>query len=309
VNAAEETLKKLVVIVPAYNEQEKITETINRLKAVGDDVRKAGFELLIYVIDDGSTDKTASLAEQAGADRVIRHKVNIGLGAAVRSGLTAAKKDSADIAVKFDADLQHEPADIMLLIEPIVNEETDIVYGNRFERIEYNMPMVRKTGNKVFTKLMSVMTGWPVKDSQPGIFAANKDYLAVFNIPGDYNYTQQILLDAYHQGMRFAHVPVTFRRRTTGKSFISMKYPLKVIPQLILVVISIKPMKIFLPVGLFFLIGATGIFSVELVLWFLGKTIKPVLHVNAVLGLAFFGLQTFFFGLLAELIVRTRRRQ
>jgi glycosyltransferase involved in cell wall biosynthesis len=295
--------------VPAYNEQEKITETIERLKAVGDDVRNTGFELFIYVVDDGSTDKTASLAEQAGADRVIKHKINIGLGAAVRSGLTAAKKNSADIVVKFDADLQHEPKDIISLIEPIVNDEADIVYGNRLERIEYSMPMVRKTGNKVFTKLMSMLTGWPVKDSQPGIFAANRDYLAVFNIPGDYNYTQQILLDAYHQGMRFAHVPVTFRQRTTGKSFVSMKYPLKVIPQLILVIISVKPMKIFLPAGLFFLFAAAGIFSIELVLWFLGKTIKPVIHVNAVLGLAFFGLQTFFFGLLAELIVRTRRRQ
>lgn len=307
-NTEGQTQKKLVVIVPAYNEQEKITETIKRLKAVGDDVRKAGFELFIYVIDDGSTDKTASLADQAGADRIVRHKVNIGLGAAVRSGLSAAKKDSADIVIKFDADLQHEPADIIPLIEPIMNDEADIVYGNRFERIEYNMPMVRKTGNKVFTKLMSMLTGWPVKDSQPGIFAANRDYLAVFNIPGDYNYTQQILLDAYHQGMRFSHVPVTFRRRTTGKSFVSMKYPLKVLPQLILVIISVRPTKIFLPVGLFFLFSATGIFSVELVLWFLGKTVKPVLHVNAVLGLAFFGLQTFFFGLLAELIVRTRRR-
>lgn len=301
-------MKKLVVIVPAYNEQEKIAETITSLKAVGDDIRGTGFELFVYVIDDGSTDNTASLAEQAGADRIVKHKVNIGLGAAVRSGLAAAKRDSADIVIKFDADLQHDPADILPLIEPIINDEADVVYGNRFERIEYNMPVVRRTGNKVFTKLMSMLTGWPLKDSQPGIFAANKDYLAVFNVPGDYNYTQQILLDAYHQGMRFAHVPVTFRRRTTGKSFVSFKYPLKVVPQLILVIISVRPMKIFLPVGLFFLLSATGIFSVELILWLLGETIKPVLHVNAVLGLAFFGLQTFFFGLLAELIVRTRNR-
>jgi glycosyltransferase involved in cell wall biosynthesis len=308
VNAAEETLKKLVVIVPAYNEQEKITETVNRLRTVGDDVRKAGFELFIYVIDDGSTDKTASLAEQAGADRVIKHKVNTGLGAAVRSGLTAAKKDSADIAVKFDADLQHEPADIIPLIEPIINDEADIVYGNRFERIEYNMPMVRKTGNKVFTKLMSMLTGWPLKDSQPGIFAVNYDYLAVFNIPGDYNYTQQILLDAYHQGMRFAHVPVSFRKRTTGTSFVSIKYPLRVMPQLILVIISIKPMRFFLPVGLLFLLIASSVFSIELVLWLLGKTSKPVVHANAVLGCAFLGLQTFFFGLLAELIITMKKK-
>lgn len=307
-NKPAEKSKKLVVAVPAYNEQETIQQTVTSLKAVADDIKKAGFELLIYVIDDGSTDKTAALAEQAGADRIIKHKVNLGLGAAVRSGLAAAKKDNADIAVKFDADLQHDPNDIIPLIEPIVNDEADIVYGNRFDRIEYNMPLVRKTGNKIFTKLMSTLTGWPLKDSQPGILAVNRDYLDVFNIPGDYNYTQQILLDAYHQAMRFAHVPVAFRKRTTGKSFVSIKYPLKVFPQLILVVISIKPMKIFLPVAFFFLLFAGAIFGVEIILWFMDKTEKPVMHVNAVLGLAFFGLQTLCFGLLAELIVRTRQK-
>jgi hypothetical protein len=88
-----------------------------------------------------------------------------------------------------------------------------------------------------------------------------------------------------------------------------MKYPLKVLPQLILVVISIKPMKIFLPAAFFFLLFAGTIFGIELIMWFMGKIAKPVLHVNAVLGLAFFGLQTLCFGLLAELIVRTRQRQ
>ncbi len=307
-NSAEDATKKLVVVVPAYNEQETIQETITSLKAVTDDIRKVGFELLVYVVNDGSTDKTASLAEAAGADRIIRHKVNLGLGAAVRSGLAAAKKDNADIAVKFDADLQHDPNDIVPLIEPIVNDEADIVYGNRFDRIEYNMPLVRKTGNKVFTKLMSMLTGWPLKDSQPGIFAVNHDYLVVFNVPGDYNYTQQILLDAYHQGMRFAHAPVVFRKRTTGVSFVSIKYPLKVLPQLILVIISIKPMRFFLPVGLLFLLVAASVFSVELVLWLLGKISEPVVHANAVLGCAFLGLQTFFFGLLAELIIIMKKK-
>ena len=98
------------------------------------------------------------------------------------------------------------------------------------------MPVIRKMGNKVFTKLMSVLNKWPLKDSQPGIFAVNRDYLDVFNLPGSYNYTQQILLDAYHQGMRFAHVPVTFRKRTTGESFVSMRYPFKVLPQLLIII-------------------------------------------------------------------------
>ncbi len=304
----ERPMRKLVVVVPAYNEQGKIEQVIAGIGDVKAKAAERGFELLVYVVDDGSGDETGLLARKCGANRVIKHKVNLGLGAAVRSGLLAARKDGADIVVKFDADLQHEPEDIISLIGPIVEDEADVVYGNRFERIEYKMPLVRRAGNRAFTKLMSMLTKWPLKDSQPGIFAINRDYLEVFNLPGDYNYTQQILLDAYHQGMRFAHVPVTFRRRTTGKSFVSMKYPFKVLPQLVFVVMSTKPMKVFFPIGILFLVFGGGIFSIELVLWFLDKSIKPVTHVNAVLGLMFFGLQTLFFGLLAELIIRTNRK-
>lgn len=300
--------RKLIVIVPAYNEEEGIQETITNLKKIKTKLKRLGFELFVYVVDDGSIDNTYSLAQDAGADRLIKHKTNTGLGAAVRTGLLAAKKEHADIVVKFDADLQHDPRDIIPLIKPILYDEADVVYGNRFEQISYKMPVLRKVGNKVFTKLMGLLTNWPLKDSQPGIFAVNNDYLTVFNLPSDYNYTQQILLDAYHQGMRFAHVPISFHRRTTGISFVSLKYPLKVLPQLFLVVISIKPLKIFYPVGLSCLLFVAALSSVEFTLWLVGKTIKPIAHSNFVLGLGFFGLQTFFFGLLAELIVRTSKK-
>jgi hypothetical protein len=73
-----------------------------------------------------------------------------------------------------------------------------------------------------------------------------------------------------------------------------------------MVLVAVKPMRVFVPAGLLFLAVGGGVFGVELALWFLGQTAKPVLHVNAVLGLSFFGLQTLFFGVLAELVVRKR---
>jgi len=128
--------------------------------------------------------------------------------------------------------------------------------------------------------------------------------LSDFYLPGDYNYTQQILLDGYHRGMRFAHVPVAFRKRRTGRSFISFKYPLKVLPQIVRVIVGIKPLHVFGPIGLTFLLTGTVVFLVDLAAWMRGINAKPVLHVNAVLGLSLFGLQTLFFGLLADLIVK-----
>jgi hypothetical protein len=162
-------------------------------------------------------------------------------------------------------------------------------------------------GNIVFSRLMRFLTGWPLKDSAPGILCLGKEYIAVAFIPGDYNYPQQVLLDAYHKHMRFAHVSVAFRSRTTGKSFISLKYPFKVIPQILLVLASVKPLRIFVPIGLSFCLFGTTLFVVQLLNWFFGDGIKPVENANLVLGSVLFGLQTVFFGVLAQLIVQTRK--
>lgn len=305
--AADQALRRLVVTVPAYNERLSIAETVRGLRAMAPDLAALGYALSVYVIDDGSVDETGALAREAGADRVLRHRVNQGLGAAVRTAIRAAREDGFDVMVKFDADLQHDPADIVALIEPLSADEADVVYGNRFERISYRMPPVRRAGNIVFSRLMRWLTGWPLQDSQPGIFAINRAYIEVSFIPGDYNYTQQVLLDAYHKHMRFAQVPVAFNARTTGKSFVSLKYPLKVLPQIAFVIVSVKPMKAFVPVGLGFIALALVVFTVQISQWLFGAAERPVENVNLVLGSFLFGMQTVFIGVLAQLIVQMRR--
>lgn len=299
---------KITVIVPAYNEENTIAETIQSLKTIKKALESQKHKYKIIVVNDGSKDDTRGIAEKHKADIIVNHKINMGLGAAVRSGLKAARKIESDIVIKFDADLQHDPKDILNIIQPIINDEADVVYGNRFEKISYKMPIVRRLGNIVFTGLMRWITSWPLKDSQPGIFAVSKDYLDVFFLPGDYNYTQQILIDAYHKGMRFAHVDVSFNKREKGKSFVSLKYPFKVIPQIVILTVSLKPGKIFLPIGFFFLSIAFFLSVYELFLYFQDINTKPIVHVNAVLGSLILGIQTFFFALLAEIIVRTHKK-
>lgn len=296
---------RLVVIVPAYNEAGTIESTIAGLRAAEPRLAEMGCELSVYVIDDGSVDGTGRLARDAGSDRVLTHKVNQGLGAAIRTGLRAARDDKFDIAIKFDADMQHDPHQIYDLIQPILRDEAEIVYGER--QLEYQMPFIRRIGNSIFSGLMRWLTNWPLKDSQPGIFAAAKDYLEVCSIAGDYNYTQQVLLDAYHKGMRFAHVPVSFRKRETGKSFVSLKYPIKVLPQILMTICGTKPMKVFFPIGAAFFLVGLSIFAWQFGEWLMGLSDRPVQQVNLVLGCALFGLQTMFFGILAQLIVQTRK--
>jgi glycosyltransferase involved in cell wall biosynthesis len=147
-------MEKIIVIVPAYCEEETIAKTVRALKDLHPILGKKDFAFLVYVINDGSTDKTAEKAQLAGADKIVHLRVNQGLGSAVRTGLQVARHDQATILVKFDADLQHDPQDILRIIQPILNDEAEVVYGNRFEKISYKMAFIRKTGNMVFSGLM-----------------------------------------------------------------------------------------------------------------------------------------------------------
>jgi glycosyltransferase involved in cell wall biosynthesis len=299
----------LVVMIPAYNEAETISQTILDVLALRPVLAHRNLQLKVLVIDDGSRDATASLACDAGADGIITHHQNLGLGAAVRSGLEAAAQQKADIFLKIDADLQHNPTDIIAVADPILRNEADLVYGERFSKISYKMPLVRRVGNSAFRALMRWLTKWPIKDSQPGIFAVSNVYLSVHDVPGNYNYTQQILLDAYLKGMRFAQVPVEFNQRRAGRSFVSLSYPFRVLPQILLVLAMSKPMKIFGTCGFTFLFFGTSVFVFELCRWLFGYSEKPIMNVNLVLGTCLFGLQTLFFGILAQLVVLTRPRR
>lgn len=301
-------MNSVYVTVPAFNESETIVATLEKLWTIKDDLEKIGCELFLLVIDDGSTDNTRSLAEPL-ASKVISHVVNRGLGAAVRTGLTAARDYGADFVIKFDADCQHEPNDILLLLQPLLEEEADVVYGNRFERISYSMPLVRRLGNIVFTYLMKWLTGWDIKDSQPGIFAVNRRYLKVLYLPGDYNYTQQVIFNAYNEGLRFTQRPVAFNKREYGNSFVSYKYPFKVLPQIVQVLIGIKPLKVFGTFGVVAVLLASAVSAFNILQWLLGLTNKPILYTNFVLGVGLFGIQTIFFGFLADMIVKLQQQR
>ena len=295
----------LLVIIPALNEEETVGQVVADVRRCAGRLDTLGLDLSVCVIDDGSTDRTAAAARAAGADHVLVHKLNRGLGSAVRSGLLYGRDSGAGIVVKLDADGQHAPEDIPDLIAPLLADRADIVYGNRFP-LAYRMPFIRRVGNVAFRSLMRWLTTWDIGDSQPGIFAVNGSYLRVFFIPGDYNDTQQILLDAYYKGLRFDQSPVTFRERKTGSSFVSLRYPFRALPQILMVLVMVRPLKVFLPLAALFLAAAFALFGIEFALWLSGWASRPVEHVNLALGLAVFGLNTGYFGLLAELLVRRR---
>ena len=208
----------IAVIIPAYNESENLPGVLARVP------RHAGRDVRIIVVDDGSTDSTAVSARQAGADVVVEHGSNRGLGAALRTGLEAARAMNATAAVYLDADGEYDPAEMRDLLEPIERGEADYVIGSRYLGHPQGQLWHRRIANRCFTLLLSVLAGRRLTDGQSGYRAFSRRALESAEIIHDYNYAQVLTLDLLRKGMRYCEVPISYRRREKGSSFIRAEY-------------------------------------------------------------------------------------
>ncbi len=306
-NMQEYRLPYVVVYIPAYNEEGSIAKIIEKINQLYKNSQERDFVLDIIVIDDGSKDRTAEVARQAGVKKIITHPYNRGLGVAVRTAMQTAYEMGADIAVKIDADMQNPPEEIETVIRPILEDRADCVFGSRLiGGLQYKMPLYREWGNKFFAWLCSKITGLKVTDATTGLIATHRRYLEVFNIIKNYNETQQLIIDSWGKHMRVMEVSTKFFPRNSGGSFIKMglKYPLNVLPTIFRMYIHFKPLRFFLTVGLIFLIigliGAIYLLSVS--------QDKQVFFGDATIAiLILLGFQIIFFGLLADQISYRRK--
>jgi len=199
----------VIAVIPAYNEEIAIGSVVLKTKPHVDTV---------FVVDDGSCDETAAIAEAAGAV-VMRHEMNGGYGAALKSCFEIAKKTNTDAMIILDADGQHNPNDIARLIEPILNNEADIVIGSRFIcNIQNNVPAYRKVGMKIIDSIANKDMKTKVSDTQSGFRAYSKK--AVFSIcisELGMGAGAEILIDASSKKLRIAEVPISVRY-DVGKS-------------------------------------------------------------------------------------------
>lgn len=218
-------MKHLSVVVPAKDEEATLGELLDRISRV----RVPGYELRPIVVDDGSTDRSARVARQRGA-AVVRHAENRGLGAAVRTGLRAAVQAGAVVIAYLDADLEYYPEDIPRLVEPILAGRADYVLGSRFAGGARGMRFYRRLGNHAFTALLVLLTRRRISDGQTGMRAFSREVADRAEIIHDYNYAQVLTLDLARKGVRMEEVPVRYRVREHGTSFVKWNYPLKVLP-------------------------------------------------------------------------------
>ena len=238
-------MKKVSVIIPAYNEAQSIGHVVKKIKTLN-----PNFEII--VIDDGSTDDTAAVARDAGAT-VYSHPYNIGNGAAIKSGIRIA---SGDILVFMDGDGQHDPDDIEKLLKYF--PEFDMVVGARSKGDHASLGRI--IGNTAYNWLASYVAKFTVRDLTSG-FRAVKSEIAhnlLYLLPNTYSYPTTLTLSVLRNGRTVKYVPIKAKMRRSGKSGISMfRDGVRFFMIIIKICTLYSPFRIFLPVS--FLIFLTGL--------------------------------------------------
>jgi glycosyltransferase involved in cell wall biosynthesis len=237
------TESKVSVVIPAFNESGTIADLIQRIRQ-----RYPDFE--IVVIDDGSADDTATVAADAGA-RVLSHPYNIGNGAAIKSGIRAAK---GDFLVFMDADGQHDPEDIdrMLVYLP----EFDMVVGARNKGSQASIG--RSMGNTIYNWLGSYVSKFQIEDLTSGFRVVKADVARsfVYLLPNTYSYPTTMTLGVLRTGRSVKYIPITARPRRRGSSNIKpIQDGVRFFMMIVRICTLYSPMRVFLPVSfiMFFL--------------------------------------------------------
>lgn len=221
----------VVFFLPARNEEHNVAGVVARMPS-----QVLGHPVECLVLDDGSTDRTAEAARRAGA-AVFPLPPPHGLGAAVRRGLALGAARNAAAVVFCDADGEYDPAELENLVEPVLSGRADYVAGSRFSTGSRRMKAHRFAGNRLLSVLLSAVARQRISDGQSGYRALSAGAAAAAELVHDYNYAQVLTLDLLSKGFRYAEVPISYRYRTTGRTFVRLVPYLKaVLPAMLRVV-------------------------------------------------------------------------
>ncbi len=214
------TATTLSVVVPALNEEDGIGQIIERIEAVRPALASAGVDgLEIIVVDDGSHDRTAEIASSYSSIRLVRHPVNRGYGAAIKTGFNAA---TGQLLAFTDADGTYPPERFPDLCRAALAEEADVVVGSRRSGAHSEMPRVRRIGNFVWSNLVSFMGNHRVADPASGMRVLRASALRrLYPLPDGLNFTPVMSTRCVHEKLKVVEVPIAYKERV-GRSKLSV---------------------------------------------------------------------------------------
>jgi len=289
---------KVVVTIPAYNEEKSIGEVIKKIKEV---MQSNKYNFKILVVDDGSRDRTKEVARENEAI-VFSHPVNMGLAETFRTEIEKCLELKVDIIVHIDADNQYRAEEIPLLIKGI-EDGYDLVLGSRFKgKIEY-MPFLKRLGNKAFSRVISKIIRKRITDCQTGFRAFTSNVAKKVRISSTHTYTQEQIIRAIREKFKIKEVPVHFDTRN-GKSRLlkhPFEYAIKAWINIFRIYRDYQPLKFFGAFGLSFLGLGLLLVLYALILTFLAGRLMNL--GTLIIGVLFIltGVQISLFGFLADM--------
>lgn len=210
--------KKILIIIPAYNEEENIEKTVRN-------ILKLKNNMIDYiVINDGSRDKTVDILKK-NKFSYISLPINLGIGGAVQTGYKYALENNYDIAIQFDGDGQHNAEYIEEMSKHILEDEQDFVIGSRFLKNdgEFKSTILRRTGKNFLMHLIKFCTGQKITDPTSGFRACNKEIIKIFanDYPTDYPEPDTIVKLIKSKKFKITEIPVAMNSRSGGESSIN----------------------------------------------------------------------------------------
>jgi len=298
-------VSKLIIQIPCLNESATLPETLNDLPK-----NIPGIDIIeILVIDDGSTDNTASVAREHGVHHVIRFKRNRGLAAAFAAGLDACLKHGADFIVNTDADNQYRGADVAKLLEPLVGGHADVTIGDRNISSLKHLPIIRRILQRLGSWVVRQVSSTNVPDSTSGFRAYTREAALSMTFVSEFSYTLESIIQTGKKRLAIAHVLIDTNPKTReSRLFKSVaSYVKKSAATIIRVYAMYEPLKIFTYIGIVFF-GAGFAISLRFLYFYLnnaGQGHLQSLILSAVLMIV--GFQVLLIGLVADVISGNRK--
>ena len=297
---------KLVIQIPAWNEEAHLPETLASLPREVPGVD----EIEVLVIDDGSDDQTAEVARSSGA-RVVRLPVHRGLAVAFAAGIDAALERGADVIVNTDADGQYDSRDIAVLVAPIIDGAAQMVIGDRQVHTIEHFSAIKKMLQKLGSWVVRKISRTDVTDATSGFRAISRTAALKLHVFTRFTYTLETILQAGEAGLRVVSVPVRTKTGETRPSRLfrsNTGYVLRSLESIARIVVLYNPLRIFLRIGAVPVVLGLGLMA--RFLYFFLTSQSPAGHVQSLILaviLITVGMQVWVVGVVADLIAVNRR--
>ena len=296
---------KLIIQIPCYNESQTLPATLAALPK-----ELPGIEVIEYlIVDDGSTDDTAQVANENGVHHIIRLSKHVGLATGFAAGLEASVNHSADIIVNTDADNQYYAEDIQNLIDPILKGRADIVVGDRGVATLKTFSPIKRNLQRMGSWIIGQASGVKTPDATSGFRAYSREAALRTLVLSEYSYTLETLIQAGYHHMAIEYVPVRTNPQTRPSRLMRSipHYLANSGVTIVRAYTMYRPLRVFTALGILLLLGGSVLGFRFLYFYIIGEGVGHIQSVILSAVLLIIGFQILLIGLVADLISFNRK--